>query len=117
MVLPLIPPDGLVFSPSRMVLVMSALLLGYAWWRREAWACVPGAVVLLILAGLGHNAQVMARSIRKVGQHLRGVGSDLLPDTMLGWGVIAVIGSFIFLLIGAWTSLVRRTQTGENDRA
>ncbi len=116
MTMPLIAPEGLVLSPLRVVLVMSAALLGYAWWRKSAWSCVPGAVVLLMLAGLGSDVQAMGKSIRSLGQRVRGVGSDLIPDTMLGWGVLAVIGSFIFLLIGAWTSLGRRTQPAENNR-
>jgi hypothetical protein len=114
-VAPMIPPDSLIFSPLRLVLVMTALLMTYAWWWRGAWMCLPPAVGLLVAAGMGHSVYSITGTIRDMLQRSRSTGSDLTPDTMFGWGVLAVIGSFAFLVIGAAISLAKRVPRGENE--
>lgn len=114
-VVPLLPPDGLMFSPLRLALVMTAMLMSYAWWWRGAWMCLPPALILLTTAGLGHSVSSIAGTLRDMNQRTRGLWSALFPDTMLGWGVLAVIGAFVFLLLGTVTSLAKRTHRVENE--
>jgi hypothetical protein len=106
-VAPLLPPDGALISPLRLVLIASALLLAFAWWRRGAWLCLPPAMGLLFASGMGHNVSAMSATLRDLWQRSRGVISAIVPDTMLGWGALAVAGSFVFLMMGAASSLNR----------
>ena len=71
--------------------------------------CLPPAAGLLLASGLGHSVSTIDRTIRGLLQRFRALGSDLVPDTMLGWGVLAIVGSFLFLLIGALTSISKRS--------
>jgi len=44
---------------------------------------------------------------------VRTVIDVLFPSTTFGWGVLAVVASFIFLMIGAAASLVRHSMKAE----
>ncbi len=113
LVTPLLPDGYGVLSPLRLVLVVTALQFGYLWWWRGAWLCLPAAVGLLTTAGLGHNVPTIRRTIRQGLDLLRKVIDALFPSTTFGWGVLAVVASFVFLMIGATASLVTRTAKAE----
>jgi hypothetical protein len=108
MALALGPNDSMYFSPLRLVMIVSAVLLMYVWLWRGAWVCLPAAIGMLFTAGLGHSVSGIGARIHSAIRRGRAVSGTLLPDSITGWGVVAIVGSFIFLGIGAVTSLLAR---------
>lgn len=108
------PSGSVLFSPLRLVLVVTAVLFIYVWWWRGAWVCLPAAVGLLFTAGLGHTVSTITSRLQSAIRRAREMGGALMPDSITGWGVLAVLASFIFLGIGAGTSLMHRSSPVEN---
>lgn len=106
--LPLLPGGYGVLSPLRIVMVLVALQFGHLWWWRGAWVCLPMAVGLLFTAGLGHSVSSIRRNLRGLLRMIREVIEMLFPNTAMGWGVLAVAASFVFLLIGAMACMFAR---------
>ncbi len=105
----LLPSGHLVFSPLRLVMAVTALQMTYIWWWRGAWVCLPTAVGLLFTAGLGHSVSSMIGAVRDGLRLAWAVVTELVPKTTLGWGMVAVASSFVFLMIGATASLATRS--------
>ncbi len=114
MSVPIDPSGSVFFSPLRLVLVVTAALCAYVWWRRGAWVCLPAAMGFLFTAGLGHTVSTISARVQAVVHRARAIGGTLMPDSISGWGVLAVIASFMFLAIGAATSLMNRTPRVED---
>lgn len=107
-VAPLLPRDYLVFSPLRLMMVVAALQMTYIGWWRGAWMCLLPAFVWLFAAGLGHSVSSIFRTLRNGLKWAWELVMNLVPHTTLGWGMVAVAASFVFLLIGATASLTSR---------
>ncbi|MEZ6192047.1 MAG: hypothetical protein R3C45_12280 [Phycisphaerales bacterium] len=111
LVTPLLPKGQLLFSPLRVVMLVTAVLFAYVWWYRGAWMCLPPAAGLVLASGLGHRLSTINTRARELLRSLWNAMTQIVPDTGLGWGVLAVAASFVFLLIGAVTSLAVRPFT------
>lgn len=103
----------LAFSPLRGVLIVSPVVLAWAWWigGRGVFGAINTALPLLA-AALGHTPAAMAAHLR----WLIDASSAWLPRTQLQWGALAIIAAFGCLLMGAimsWRHLARG-QTNDN---
>lgn len=113
----LLPKGQLLFSPLRMVMLVSAGLFAYVWWFHGAWMCLPPAAGLVLASGLGHRVSTINHRARGLLRSLWTTFTDIVPDSALGWGAVAVAASFVFLFIGAVTTLARLPFTaGKTNR-
>ncbi len=104
-----------LFSPLRLVMVVTAVLFTYVWLWRGAWVCLPAALGLVFTAGLGHTVSAIGDRAQALIQRARALCSSLLPESIAGWGAVATAASFVFLALGAATSLVKHTPRAENE--
>ena len=99
----------LAFSPLRGVLLVSPLVLGWAWWiNGRGVAGAVTAVLPLFAAALGHTPGVMITHTR----WLLDTMSGWLPRTQLHWGALAIVAAFVCLVLGGLVSWRRHT-TGQ----
>lgn len=98
-------PLGLTLSPLRAVLgaIGMAYLLTYPIHRSVALAVASGAG--LVLGAAGHSLTAMATNVGWLVASLGEGGTNLVPTTAMGWGVLAVVLAFVFLGLGAAASL------------
>lgn len=101
----------LAFSPLRGVLLLSSLMLFWAWWM-SGRGLLSAVVVPLpwLLAALGHTPSAMIEHARWVAQVLAG----WLPRTQLQWGAMAITAAFVCLIAGGLMSW-RRVVQGRRD--
>ena len=104
-----VSPDysWLAFSPLRGVLLLSPLVLGWAWWINGRGVVGAANTLLpLFAAALGHSPAAMIGHTRWV---LEGIGR-WLPRTQLQWGALAIAAAFVCLIAGGLISLRRHTR-------
>jgi len=82
--------------------------------RYRQWAFVFAAGGCAVVAVLGHTAgqarQTFIAMLERIGEFTRA----MIPTTPMGWGIIAVVTSFILLGLGAVVSL-RKGVEGDGD--
>ena len=97
----------IAISPLRGVLLVSPLLLGWAWWisgRGPVGAAIT--VSPWIAAALGHTPSAMVRHLKWLIDSI----AHLLPRTQMQWGALAITAAFVCLGIGGLISWRRHTR-------
>ncbi len=94
----------LTVSPMRLTIVAAAGVYGLAWWLSGRWLWLIGPTV-------GVAALLIGRTPADIGEHLRWISLKIrsmldaaIPRTGLGWGIVSIVGAFVFLALGAWLS-------------
>jgi len=100
---------GLVYSPLRANALALAMLYAWAVLMRCGWIYAGASALNLLAFASGHSLPVMWR---KWGRLLE----DLVPESRVGWGVLALVAAFIFLGAGALSSVLRKPALEEADR-
>jgi len=100
-VMPWTSPDGWVLSPMRLTLVMAGLLLLVTAWRCRAYLNLPVAGGMWLAASMGHSVDGIIQNTQAACHWLAQLGSGVIPDTVMGWGMLSVVGAFVFLALGA----------------
>jgi hypothetical protein len=78
-------------------------ILAFLRHRRPIFACFAAACA--VTASLGHSLDSDRQTLAVVAHFLLRVGNAMIPTTPMGWGIVAVIASFILLAVGALFSL------------
>jgi len=107
-------PGGIALSPLRLMLFGGAAACGYVWWWHDgAW--LLGWIMLQ--TGMGVAGHTTAQ-IRPAFERLWSIAAEslrqILPRTVMDWGIVAVVASFALLGAGAAVSMLKRR--GESDR-
>lgn len=94
------------FSPLRGVLLISPILLGWAWWIKGRGLFGAAVTLLpLVACALGHTPAAMLNHARWIID----ATTRWLPRSQLQWGTLAITASFACLFVGALISWRRRT--------
>jgi len=100
-----IPGSVVAFSALRATLLAGGLLYLAGFWRERDPAFASGAALCLGAASLGHTPGAIAVSFgglwRGLVERVRGV----VPRDAVGWGITAIVASFVLLAAGAVRSL------------
>jgi len=106
--------SGIWFSPLRVTLMAAMMIALWSAIRYRQWAFVFAAGGCAVVAVLGHTAgqarQTFIAMLERIGEFTRA----MIPTTPMGWGIIAVVTSFILLGLGAVVSL-RKGVEGDGD--
>lgn len=100
-------------SPLRGSLLVSAVLLAWAWALTGGILTAFSAASLLFAALLGHTHSAIWHNAGRLVDWLAG----LLPDDRLGWGVLAVAVAFVLLALGGGLGWKRERATRERAGA
>jgi len=73
----------------------------FAWWRHGGLLCLASSFVHLVAGLLGRSLKEIARHVRQLAQLVM----DYMPNTLLGWGVMAMVVAFTMLLCGVARSI------------
>lgn len=105
---------GLWLSPMRLTLLAACAvsILAFMRHRRPIFACFAAACA--VTASLGHTLEGDRQTLAVIARFLVRAGNAMIPTTPMGWGIVAVIASFILLAVGALFSL-RKGPTGFNE--
>lgn len=103
----------LAFSPLRGVLLISPLVLAWAWWisGRGIFGAIT-TVLPLFASALGHTPTAMIAHLRWLIEAV----ARWLPRSQLQWGALAIITAFACLIVGALISWRRITQGRAHDK-
>ena len=100
-------PGSVQWTPLRIMLLLAALSLAYAWWRDQGRAFAVLAAIHLGVPWTGATAQQMARNLDAAGQWCISLGRRMMPDSLMDWGGTAIVAAFVLLGIGAAVSVIR----------
>ena len=81
---------------------------GIAFWiglrnRRLIFASL--AATCATTAAMGHSLHTVRQTIEQIVHATLKTANAMIPTTPMGWGVAAVIASFVLLIVGAMVSL------------
>jgi hypothetical protein len=96
---------GHAFSPLRLSLVGSSAVMGTAFLLYRELIAAQLSTAAMVAASLGNSPGEMRANALAMAKAIYRGGVRLIPHTPMQWGVLAVIGSFVMLALGAVVSL------------
>lgn len=92
-------------------LTLGATLITYTYLFDIRFAPLAVGIVGLLgfLYAYGPTPYQIQAFINKLLARIEAIIQFILPNTNLGWGIVAIIGAFILLALGSFVSLKRRT--------
>ena len=96
---------GVWLSPMRLTLLAAGAVAIWAFLRHHRWAFVCVAATCGLTASLGHTPEHPRETLRLMAGYLSDAFKAMIPTTAMGWGVLAVVASFVLLGVGAVVSL------------
>lgn len=98
---------GMALSPMRLTLLAATAVAIAAFLRHRRWAFACAATLCAATAAMGHTLERVRESLNAIGEFISKVANAMVPTTPMGWGVMAVVASFVLLAVGAVVSLRR----------
>jgi hypothetical protein len=96
---------GFALSPMRLTLLAAAAVAIGSFLRHRRWAFACVATLCAATAAMGHTLGRVRESLHAMDESISKLANAMIPTTPMGWGVVAVIASFVFLAVGAVVSL------------
>lgn len=96
---------GVALSPMRLTFLAAA---GIALWiclrhRRLIFASL--AATCATTSAMGHSLHTVRQTIEQIAHAMVRAANAMIPTTAMGWGIAAIIASFVLLIVGAMVSL------------
>jgi hypothetical protein len=108
---------GMLMSPLWIELLAATAMTLFLAMRHYSYFAAHIAAAYLLLAWLGATpGQMMKNGLRLARSGLESA-NNLIPDTTLEWGFVAIVGSFVLLGIGAAFSLRKRPMPDPDPNA
>jgi hypothetical protein len=96
---------GMALSPMRLTLLAATVVCIAAFLHHRRWAFAFAAAICLTVAAMGHTLERVRESLNAISEFISKLANAMVPTTPMGWGVVAVIASFVLLAVGAMISL------------
>ena len=97
-----------VFSPLRLSLIGSAGAMAITFLQSGHVLIIQIAAAQMAAAFFGNSTQEMRWNVLAMMRTVYHALKRLIPETPMQWGILAVIGSFVMLAMGAAVSLRRK---------
>lgn len=94
-------------APSKVVLVGAYLTLGYCFWLQYLHYLVGAGLAVGLVYGFGPSVDTMQKASSTGYSRITDLIKNLIPSTSKGWGILAVVASFILLGAGAALSVLK----------
>jgi hypothetical protein len=96
---------GTIFTPLRISLLGSTAVTAFLAVTHYSLIAAVASASLLILTGLGSDPIDMYYHAIAIARWTVRIGRRLIPETAAAWGIVAIVGAFVLMAIGAVVSL------------
>jgi len=96
---------GVPLSPMRLTLLAAAAVAIWCFLRHRRWAFAWVAGTSALISAMGHSPQSVRETLHTMDEFIVKIANAMIPTTPMGWGVMAIIASFVLLGVGAVVSL------------
>ena len=100
---------SLAVSSTALTVIAAYLVAVYCFVIRYAFVAIPAGVAAGLAYLFGPTLATISETSSLVGNWAWERLVALVPKTQRQWGAVALVGSFVLLIVGAWVSLFRGT--------